>query len=431
VLTQTLHVIDDMAAALGEAHRILKPGGVLLATFPAASRVCLEYGPDGDFWRLTPAGARALAGGVFGHAEVSIDVRGNALTNVAFLEGLGAGELAPDEYDVVDPYYPALTGVRARKATGRKRARARGVVLLYHRVAAGPDAHGLAVPPDVFEAHLAWLSRACDIVPLDVLLSSEAGTLPARAVSLTFDDGYVDNLEVAAPLLARAGIPATFFLTTAHLDSRGEYWWDTLERILLGGREVPPRLRLAIDGSSREFPTGSAEDRAAAHWEIHRGLVRAGLDARRQAIDGLRAWAGDARTGAGPMVADEVHSLAGMPGVTVGAHGVHHLALPSQPPDIRAREIDGSRAALARLTGRPVDLFAYPYGDTSWDAAGDVRSRGLWGVTCVASRLEESFDAAQAPRLDVKPWSAEDLAARVERLLDGAPVGPGAVSLGP
>ena len=45
--------------------------------------------------------------------------------------------------------------------------------------------------------------------------------------------------------------------------------------------------------------------------------------------------------------------------------------------------------------------------------------------------IEDSFDAAQAPRLDVKPWSAEDLAARVERLLDGAPVGPGAVSLGP
>ena len=60
ILTQTLHVIDDMAAVLAECRRVLAPGGVLLATLPAASRVCLEYGEDGDLWRVTPAGARAL-----------------------------------------------------------------------------------------------------------------------------------------------------------------------------------------------------------------------------------------------------------------------------------------------------------------------------------------------------------------------------------
>ena len=65
VFTQTLHVIDDMRAVIAECERILKPGGVLLATFPCASRVCLEYGYGGDFWRVTVDGARHLFAEVF------------------------------------------------------------------------------------------------------------------------------------------------------------------------------------------------------------------------------------------------------------------------------------------------------------------------------------------------------------------------------
>jgi len=78
ILTQTIHVIDDMAAVAREIHRALRPGGVLLATMPAASRVCLEYGERGDLWRVTPAGAAALVetlgedGGLIGPLDLLI-----------------------------------------------------------------------------------------------------------------------------------------------------------------------------------------------------------------------------------------------------------------------------------------------------------------------------------------------------------------------
>ena len=65
ILTQTLHVIDEMPAVIRECHRLLKDDGVLLATVPCASRVCLEYGPDADYWRLTEAGVRRLFAEVF------------------------------------------------------------------------------------------------------------------------------------------------------------------------------------------------------------------------------------------------------------------------------------------------------------------------------------------------------------------------------
>jgi hypothetical protein len=118
---------------------------VLLATLPAASRVCVEYGEDGDFWRVTAAGARAVFARAFSHDHLEIESRGNVLVNAAFMFGLGAGELTPDEYVFSDPYYPALITVRATKP----RPPAAAGILLYHRVAdtAGSDVHRLSVSP--------------------------------------------------------------------------------------------------------------------------------------------------------------------------------------------------------------------------------------------------------------------------------------------
>ena len=210
ILTQTLHVIDDMAAALGECYRILKPDGVLLATLPSASRVCLEYGEHGDLWRMTPAGARALFQSAFAPSDLSYDVFGNVLTNTAFLRGLSCAELTDTEFDTRDPYFPALTGVRARKTNTPARRSARGAVLLYHRIDDTPDVHGLGVPPAVFDAQVQWLRAECHIMPLDELLSTPRERLPERAVALTFDDGYEDNLHVVRRFSSVTAPPRSF-----------------------------------------------------------------------------------------------------------------------------------------------------------------------------------------------------------------------------
>jgi peptidoglycan/xylan/chitin deacetylase (PgdA/CDA1 family) len=421
LLTQTLHVIDDMSAVLRECHRILKPGGVLLATVPAASRVCLEYGTDGDLWRMTPAGARALTAGVFGDDRVSCRAYGNVLTNVAFLYGLAGHELTDGERERVDPYFPALTGVRACKSgasagSPARRARpsrsARGAVLLYHRVDRVADVHGLSVAPDVFETHLAWLRSTCRVLPLEQMMSTPIERLPERAVALTFDDGYVDNLREAAPRLEQKGLPATFFVTTRWLDAIGEYWWDGLERMLLGDRLVPSVLEVVLPGTR----TVTIEERRAAHDRLHELLVHASLTERDRAIAALAAWSGGGAARLRPMTADEIRELARRPGVVVGAHSVNHLCLPDQPAAVREQEVQESRSVLARLLAAPVDLFAYPYGAVTAEVAGGVRRMCRWSLTCDDRRLGESFDAACVPRFDVRAWSVDGLAARVDAL---------------
>ena len=419
ILTQTLHVIDDMAAALGECYRILKPGGVLLATLPSASRVCLEYGEHGDLWRMTPAGARALFQSAFAPSDMSYDVFGNVLTNTAFLHGLSCAELTDAEFAARDPYFPALTGVRAKKTNRPARRSARGVVLLYHRIDDTPDVHGLGMPEAVFDAQLQWLRAECHIMPLDELLSAPHEQLPERAVALTFDDGYEDNLLVAAPLLQRHQAPAAFFLTSRWLADHGEYWWDTLERLLLLTSSIPAVLDISIAGARVRLATGSAEERLAAHWRLHDALVHASLEERERVVDALRSWAGGGAPRVRPMMADGVRQLATLPGVTIGAHTVNHLALPDQRSG-QLFELMECQADLRRVTGQPIDLFAYPYGAVDRESASSVRRLWRWGLSCADRVLGDSFDAARVPRLDVKSWETADFASRVCRLLEPA-----------
>ncbi len=114
--TQTLQVIYDVRAAIATLHRILKPGGSVLATFPGITQTCR---PDrdhwGDYWRFTSLSARRLFEEAFAPANVSVESYGNVLATVAFLEGIATEELRPDELDLRDPDYEMLVCVRAVK----------------------------------------------------------------------------------------------------------------------------------------------------------------------------------------------------------------------------------------------------------------------------------------------------------------------------
>ncbi|VEN75404.1 Methyltransferase [Candidatus Desulfarcum epimagneticum] len=116
VLTQTLPFIYDVKAALTHCHAALKPGGVLLATFPGISQIS-RYDMDRwcDYWRFTDASAAKLFGDVFGGEQVTVATHGNVLAACAFLHGLASGELKPRELDHHDPDYQVLIGVRAVK----------------------------------------------------------------------------------------------------------------------------------------------------------------------------------------------------------------------------------------------------------------------------------------------------------------------------
>jgi SAM-dependent methyltransferase len=115
ILTQTLHLIYNAHSAILHAHRILRPGGVLLATVPVTSRIVRESGPNTDYWRFTPACCAALFGDVFGGNSVTIQPYGNVLSCIAFLTGMAQEELSQRELQTNDSYFPLIVGIRAVK----------------------------------------------------------------------------------------------------------------------------------------------------------------------------------------------------------------------------------------------------------------------------------------------------------------------------
>jgi len=116
IFTQTLQFIYDVRAALRTLYRILKSGGVLLATFPGISQIS-RYDMDrwGDYWRFTTLSARRLFEEVFPPENVTVGAHGNVLVAVAFLHGLSAEELRREELDYHDPDYELIITVRALK----------------------------------------------------------------------------------------------------------------------------------------------------------------------------------------------------------------------------------------------------------------------------------------------------------------------------
>lgn len=118
ILTQTLQLIFDVPAALRTLHRILTPGGVLLATFPG-----ITHTGDADWqehwcWSFTTTSARKLLHPVFGSDNVEIESHGNVLAATAFLYGLADAELRRDELDHHDPAYDMVITVRAVRNSG-------------------------------------------------------------------------------------------------------------------------------------------------------------------------------------------------------------------------------------------------------------------------------------------------------------------------
>ena len=117
ICTQTLQFIPDPAAAIAGIHRLLAPGGVVLATVPGMSQIStVDDDAWGDWWRFNEKGIRRLFADVFGAGNVAVERHGNVRVASAFLYGLAAEELDPDDLLREDPDYHVLMCVRALRA---------------------------------------------------------------------------------------------------------------------------------------------------------------------------------------------------------------------------------------------------------------------------------------------------------------------------
>ncbi len=263
-----------------------------------------------------------------------------------------------------------------------------GLALVYHRIAP-PGGHGEApgygvergLPVDVFEAQLRFLLEHFRPVPTLDLLRDDSDGNRAR-FSVTFDDGYRDNLTLAAPVLARLGVPATLFATTDFIGTQRLFWWEQLGEILRATREALLELGSIAPELSARWPLperlelAAPEARERAHWLVSMALMRTPPEE----IDGVLARLALAlraplRTEgrAAPLLDwDDVRSWR-KHGLEVGGHGASHANLGLASEALAKSEIEGCLRALERETGAAASLFAYPYGGPEHRSPGAER----------------------------------------------------------
>lgn len=261
--------------------------------------------------------------------------------------------------------------------------RGQGVIFCLHHVRPGgglqqgfaPNSNLEMTPEFLEELILAlkrWgyqllsLSDACNR-----LRAGRGGSQPFAV--FTLDDGYLDNLTHAMPVFQRQACPFTVFVSPRIIDGTCELWWRGLEHVIAG---APGRLDLTLSGESMSLAAGTDSEKSVAWKRLH-PLVHALPEfEQRRFIAALCEEHGvdlAALCRAVAMDWDQLRQMSRDPLATIGAHTLNHYAVLKLSEADARREIIESGERLSAELGRPIEHFAYPYGNVAHAGPRDFR----------------------------------------------------------
>lgn len=257
------------------------------------------------------------------------------------------------------------------------------LILMYHRVVeAEPEGlhdPAMFVTAETLGMHIKELSRFFDIVPLEKALEPGDG----RLCALTFDDGWLDNYEVAFPVLTKHNAPATIFLPVDLIGGQKDFWfeevWESAQAALKNGREDE-----FIRYMSAAVPLWRPERLTSESIEELIALLKS-LDPLR--LETIATEAGrEFRPAykAKIMGWDHVLEMGGK-GISFGSHGLSHRILTGLDKEERRREIESSARGLSERGVADCRFLSYPNGDCDPETAAFAKEAGYIGA--VTTRL--------------------------------------------
>lgn len=315
----------------------------------------------------------------------------------------------------------SLSGVNGLLRSRRRRRKDYRVYILeYHGVDPKNREWEGTISQKRFRRHLQWLQkrfRFCTVA--DAAERLVAGSLDEDWCVLTFDDGYLNNVEGAFPVLQELGIPATVYLTTGFLDGE-ELWFDVARRALAAephGDEqtTPPWVAEELQRHLGSWPpTDDVET-------LMKRLKYLPAKNRLSAVDQLKASGLPLGVAARPMSWDQARELRDA-GIELGAHTVRHPILSRLEPDEQKREILGSVERLTEELGEPPRTFAMPNGSAKDydDHTLDILRRSGLQAACTTRRgpCKPGCDPFQLHRLGVGSDTTAVLDTRLSGFFD-------------
>jgi peptidoglycan/xylan/chitin deacetylase (PgdA/CDA1 family) len=292
------------------------------------------------------------------------------------------------------------TLARALPATRANRL----LILIYHRVHPRPDPMFPGeVDAERFDWQMALLRRYCNPMSLaEAVEGLTRGQLPPRAVAITFDDGYADNVSVALPILEKHGLTSTFFIATGFLDG-GRMWNDS---IIESVRAADGDMLDATEIGLGEWNILTPAARGVATEGIIKAVKHLPPQARQDTVSRLCELVDKPLPANLMMSSAQVGQLAEA-GMEVGAHTVTHPILKNLTDQQAKDEIAGSRHRLETIVGAPVQAFAYPNGRPGEDYTerdrAIVESMGFaYAPSTRQGAASNQSDRYQLPRFT--PW---------------------------
>ena len=293
----------------------------------------------------------------------------------------------------------------------------RAFILAFHRVTdAIYDSEGIAITPERFQTEIESLVGNRHVVRLEDLKTEIARGSRNLAV-VTFDDGYLDVLVNAVPVLERYACPATVFVTTDAVGAPREFWWDEITRIVTESKAPLHALMKAANSRSagnstrrflrRKVKSHFVRDRPAyCRAFIFDSVWRDSPGDRASRLHELAEFAGVDLTPRDTHRAvnlQELHRLARHPLIDIGAHGVTHRSLAQVGPDDARFEIFESKSRCEAMTGEPVCTFAYPFGHAN-SASRRLAVEAGYRLACSidAGFVTAASDPFWLPRIEIR-----------------------------
>jgi peptidoglycan/xylan/chitin deacetylase (PgdA/CDA1 family) len=260
--------------------------------------------------------------------------------------------------------------------TMERSARKRLNILCYHRVLPAADKAAyfcpdLVVTPETLRNHCRTLAEYYEVLPLTEAVEALGTRVQDKPlIALTFDDGYVDNLQFAVPILKEHGLRATFFVVSGLMGAQLPPWYDLVARCAkdLENRGEGSTLEGNRDELSRNF--GS--------MKLVQGAKGLAPELRQQLVDNLLQRLGqppDFQPQDLVMDPSQVQVLATL-GHEIGSHSVSHEILPLLEANSLEREIRLSKEQLEETVQMPITSFCFPNGDFDERVLDIVKSCG-------------------------------------------------------
>lgn len=316
---------------------------------------------------------------------------------------------------------------------------------MYHRInTAVSDTWQLAVSPACFQQQLEVL-HDYNVVSMQQLTSAlQQKNLKHKSIAITFDDGYIDNYQVAKPLLEQYNFPATFFITNSLSPVKKEFWWDALEYILLESNSLPSEIKLHFNQEDHWYNLTqswqeiiSAEELSwVASWlpwqtpptsnhafflqlsEIMKGLSLAEKENVISQLYALAALEPIVRIPYQLMSKAELLSLSSNALFEVGGHSANHVALGKFDKSVQQEEITSNQLFLQMLLQKNVTGYGYAHGSYNNDSKELLKQQGFaYSCTTEHAAVSNNSEAFSLPRLQVKNWNKALFKENLDKLL--------------